>query len=234
MQSVYNIALQAYKAYNDVSIYDYKTDTECFLYHDESKKDLVIAFRGTEAGFYDKFSDTLTKAQKDELNRSRIQDLKTDIDFWPTHSPQLKCMVHDGFHDSAISVFNYIISYLQNHKTTITNIYVTGHSLGAAVATVTTALLVKKGIKVHGLVTLGSPRVGFSGLKKILKPVPKYRFVRKGDSIAKVPFFVPFMFPYCHICKQFDLPGHKNMIGDHEVSGYLNQIKNFGFENTYL
>ena len=64
-------------------------------------------------------------------------------------------------------------------------IYITGHSLGAAMATLATSRI-EEFRKVEQLTTFGSPRVG---TRKFVKNIstPHMRFVNNNDIVTKVP-----------------------------------------------
>jgi triacylglycerol lipase len=64
------------------------------------------------------------------------------------------------------------------------NVYVTGHSLGAAMATIAASRIQDR---VTALVTFGSPRVGNTEFVKSLT-VEHYRVQNNCDDVTKVPF----------------------------------------------
>lgn len=78
---------------------------------------------------------------------------------------------------------------MQNKK-----LYVTGHSLGGAMATICASRLSAQGMNVEGLYTYGSPRVGDGEFVANLK-VNHFRFVNNNDAVPKVP---PQVFGYRH------------------------------------
>jgi pimeloyl-ACP methyl ester carboxylesterase len=66
------------------------------------------------------------------------------------------------------------------------NVYVTGHSLGAAMATIAASRIQDR---VTALITFGSPRVGDTAFVKSLV-VDHYRVQNNCDDVTKVPFRV--------------------------------------------
>ena len=66
----------------------------------------------------------------------------------------------------------------------VENVYVTGHSLGAAMATIAASRIQDK---VLALVTFGSPRVGTNAFVNNLK-ITHYRVQNNCDDVTKVPF----------------------------------------------
>ena len=69
-------------------------------------------------------------------------------------------------------------------------VWVTGHSLGAALATLATIRLTNDGIPVNGLYTYGCPRVGevkFRSLFEENVTARAYRLVNNNDIVARIP-----------------------------------------------
>jgi predicted lipase len=90
--------------------------------------------------------------------------------------------VHRGFKGALDEVWDDLedhISYLQKNNR---KIWMTGHSLGAALAT----LAADQYGNVQGLYTYGSPRVGDRNFKEDFN-VNAYRFVNNSDIVTKVP-----------------------------------------------
>jgi len=134
--------------------------TQGFLARHPSLKLTVLAFRGTES---DKFEDLLS-------------DGKTLQKEWP-NSPG--CLVHAGFKDGWDPVSDRVTSLLASREGVL---LMTGHSLGAALATL--AAIVVRPTK---LITFGSPRVGNEELCALLAGVEVRRFVHCCDLIARIP-----------------------------------------------
>jgi hypothetical protein len=65
-------------------------------------------------------------------------------------------------------------------------VWVTGHSLGAALATLAAVRLLNEGYDVRATYTYGSPRVGNLDFYNGYKPV-NYRFVNNNDLVPHVP-----------------------------------------------
>ena len=89
--------------------------------------------------------------------------------------------VHKGFKKALDEVWNELSDYLikeqQDRK-----IWITGHSLGATLAT----LAADRYAKVQGLYTFGSPRVGDIDFKNDFL-ANSYRFVNNNDIVTTVP-----------------------------------------------
>ena len=93
--------------------------------------------------------------------------------------------VHVGFKGEINKLWPAIEKAIAN----VGNLYVTGHSLGAAMATIAAS---RMQLKVTALITFGSPRVGNEKFVKSLN-VEHYRVQNNCDDVTKVPFrFVGF------------------------------------------
>jgi predicted lipase len=92
-----------------------------------------------------------------------IADWVNNLDAVLTDYPRCsKCKVHKGFYKAQQSVISYITSSVQalRQKYPSYTVIVTGHSLGAAVATLTAIDLQESGMGAVRLFNFGSPRVG--------------------------------------------------------------------------
>lgn len=133
------------------------TSTQCFA---TMKGDTVyIAFRGTQAG--------------------DPTDILIDGMFLPVHW-QGPGMVHDGFlraYNSIATKLSHWLTAFQGHE-----IYMTGHSLGAALATMAAAHFDHS-----RLVTFGSPRVGNAKFCAIFANRLVERYVNCADIVTCLP-----------------------------------------------
>jgi len=139
-----------------------KLDTQAFLA--KSKTFAVFSFRGTQT---DSVGDIDTDIQADML-------------------ATINGKVHRGF-DTA---YNLIADDINASVSKIGKLplYVTGHSLGAALATIAVQSLEKSfGDQIAALYTFGSPRVGNDEFDNSLKP-PIYRMVNATDGVTLIPF----------------------------------------------
>lgn len=130
----------------------------------------VLAFRGTESN---KPEDLLT----DALATSEVWDPKN-----PGHGK-----VHRGFKQVYALIAEDVRGKLAQFGG---RLLVTGHSLGAGLATVAAADLAgrpRAAGATFALITFGSPRVGDKAFKQALAGVDLQRFVDCCDMVARIP-----------------------------------------------
>jgi len=143
--------------------------TQCFVASND--KFAIVAFRGSEA-----------RLRKGDSNPGYIYaDWLANFNFLPEewdHGGK----VHRGFKAALSEVWNELEDHLTKLQKNNLKIWVTGHSLGAALAT----LAAHRYGNVQGLYTFGSPRVGDQDFKNDFN-VNAYRFANNSDIVTKVP-----------------------------------------------
>ena len=160
--------------------------TQAFVIAGEEK--IVVAFRGTEPG--------------------AIEDIATDLRVRKIGGP-LGGRVHRGFLMALLQVwdddskgFTGIESVIRamKKKYPSASLWVTGHSLGAALATLAAAFLTEEGFPVQGLYIFGCPRVGDADFVMRLdaRCSRNFRVVNNNDVVTRVP---PRSFGYDHAGK---------------------------------
>ena len=141
------------------------TDTQAFLVVKDDWSYAVLAFRGTE----------VTKS------KDIITDLKAGM------VSTLEGRVHKGFVGAYQSVEAEILASLPKVKDI--PLYITGHSLGAALATLATQHLEQNHDvrdRIAACYTFGSPRVGNAEFDRDIKS-PVYRVVNTTDIVTVIP-----------------------------------------------
>jgi len=148
--------------------------TECYVAH--CADFVIVAFRGTQV-FKPSAHGNLTALL------AALRDVITDAKFCLEEVEGGGC-VHSGFRSALDEVWNPLAARLQQlaKERPKRTVWFTGHSLGAALATLAAA----RYPGVRGLYTFGSPLVGDAELVRRLK-VPAYRFVNNNDVVARVP-----------------------------------------------
>ena len=109
----------------------------------------------------------------------------TDVDARFYHDKSAEILFHRGFHDAALKVYD---SIKNQHKDK--TIYLTGHSLGGAMAQILSIWYKQDGHIVQ-VYTFGAPKIAVGGWWKF--NVPHFRVVFETDP---VPFVPPY--PYKH------------------------------------
>ena len=153
-------------------------------------KKIVLSFRGTEA--------------------TALEDIAADLRIRQVGGP-LAGRVHRGFLMALLAIwddadtpdgrFIGIEHSLKTMKESIDGspaLWITGHSLGAGLATLAAAFLLEEGRPVQGLHTFGCPRVGDSAFVTALDARSgkrNYRLVNNNDVVTRVP---PRSFGYDH------------------------------------
>ena len=106
-------------------------------------------------------------------------------------------------------------------------LYLTGHSLGGARATILAAMLAAMGRPPAGLITFGSPRVGFTRLGRVLNCVSVQRYVNGNDIVPTVPPLLPlpeWLHHWQHVGAKTDIASEGLHPGDpfenHRVADY--------------
>jgi len=151
-----------------VSIFNTR-NTQAFLAKRESDKMLVLSFRGTE---------------KDDL-----RDILTDLNA-RFYKDEKKVKIHNGFLKAFQAVepeIREMISGFGGYS-----LYITGHSLGGALALIATRALNSDNLM--ACYTFGSPRVGNEEFDDFIE-FPIYRVVNAFDPVPCVPptFFIDLL-----------------------------------------
>ena len=132
-----------------------------------NKEWFVLAFRGTEVKSW--------------------SDIKADLKASSVEAKYFYGKVHKGFELEVDKLWpdirDYLLKQLKGRK-----LVITGHSLGASMATIFAARLSNYNFTVNGLYTYGSPRVGNDKFKDSLD-ITHYRFVNNSDDVTKMPFY---------------------------------------------
>jgi pimeloyl-ACP methyl ester carboxylesterase len=113
--------------------------------------------------------------------RINVSDLKTNIDIRLTDWEQ-GGKVHRGFKEALDEIWPDLLPYIRKLQGKGCKIWITGHSLGGALAT----LCAGRYGKVQGVYTFGSPRVDDDAFKDNFD-VKMYRFVYNYAIVSRVP-----------------------------------------------
>ena len=147
-------------AYTDLRFFSYDNAQ---AYGIDMQDYMIVAFRGTQG--------------------AQFKDILADIKAWPSES-ETQGNVHSGFKTDLDKVYPQIIKWLG--KGYNKRIIVTGHSLGAAMATICASRFHAHGADL-ALYTFGSPRVGNREWAEQFNDIEAYRFVNNNDIVCQVP-----------------------------------------------
>ena len=156
------------------------TDTQAFLFRQGD--DVVLVFRGSQ-----QLNDWKTNF------KIRLQAFTILADQKATPP---KGRVHRGFSEAWQSVEKIVVYYLKKWWTPQTKLWITGHSLGGALAAVATISLESQGFKVSGLYTFGQPRVADWTLVRYMNNIMGDRIFRYANNNDIVPLIPPQFIPW--------------------------------------
>lgn len=173
-------------------------DTQAFV---AIRNDMVlVAFRGTEP--------------------ENIKDWLTDGDALLVPTPM--GLLHNGFLRAFNTVGSRILDDIHHSPDTQGKpLWLTGHSLGAALSTIMTGTCAHAGLAIAGHYNFGSPRVGDSSFTSFYDeryaPVT-FRFVNNNDIVPRVP---PRSLLYDHVEFKRYLDSHCRLVRDMRVVNLL-------------
>jgi hypothetical protein len=166
-------------------------DTQGYVGYLPSDQSIYITFRGSES-------------IKNWI--SNLDALKASYSSWP----ECNCEVHKGFYAAEQAIFPTVLSAVKSLKTKFPNykIKLTGHSLGAALAQLTSMDLVKNGFAVDGVLNFGQPRTGDKAYAHFATgKVDTWRVVHDRDTVPHLPLNAGMDF--YHVCQeQFEDKNH--------------------------
>ncbi len=136
--------------------------------------------------------------------------------------PQLgRC--HAGFLDGAESVTGSIAAALGSDP-----YYLSGHSLGGALALGVGGLMMCAGRKPAAIVTFGAPRFGMAKFAAVLAPVPVRQYRRGNDPVPILPFDVPPLLEFLDARDPLIAVGvaEPDPFSCHAIAGYVAAVAN--------
>ena len=189
----------------DVKYYRHK-GADAFVL--ENDTDMIVVYRGTEV--------------------KQIADVRADLSISKTTTPHGK--LHIGFSHYVDKLWTSILSRGVDAKKNNKMVWVTGHSLGAAMATILAYRFATHDQvpTPSGLFTYGSPRVGNRKFVNFFNTLPfeHHRWVNDGDIVTKIPF-AP-LFYHCGTMHHIDSKGQLAM----KYERTFNPMKFLGLTST--
>ncbi len=147
---------------------------------------VMLVFRGTEPDSY--------------------KDVLADAYLTPTDFPG-KGKVHSGFFQALSGdCWNHIQDVLDRPENKSKALWISGHSLGAALAMVAAAHL-----NPVGIYNFGSPRVGDTAFCASFTGMNFHRFANCSDVVTQVPLKVMLDYQHAGILQYFDANGNLHM-----------------------
>ncbi|MEM9087602.1 MAG: lipase family protein [Cyanobacteria bacterium P01_F01_bin.53] len=183
-------------------------DTQAYLFRTDDF--MVLAFRGSQEP-QDWMTNFTTRLRNFTVRKNGVTGVSS-----------YKGRVHTGFFLAWAIIEKSVLSQIQRWQRELIEegkrlppLYITGHSLGGALATMATAALVDHGINVAGVYTFGQPRVGdrtFVSQLNLNTGGRVFRFVNNNDIVPHVPPPFSVWNPtrlYSHVgtAKYFDAKG---------------------------
>lgn len=182
--------------YNNCVLFQ-NDNCSCIIFENETE--LVCSFRGTD----DK------------------KDLLSDFQIFTRKEGNLG-FVHRGFKKEADKIYKLIEPFIIKSDK---KIWITGHSLGGAIALICASRLYKL-VCFQKLVTFGSPKVGNTFFCSSLNDLNHDRWVNGKDEIVKLP-----LFNFTHHGNCYKIKKRWFKYFDHRISSYIKNIENYEFDN---
>jgi hypothetical protein len=152
-----------------------RAGSQCYLV--EGRDFVIAAFRGTQVPKPGATPDLVRGFEE------TVRDFLADVNIRFAEAGPGR-LVHAGFKGALDSIWSDLEPRLLAHAHARRPIWMTGHSLGAALATLAADRL----RTVQGLYVFGSPAVGDRAFADTF-PVPAFRIVHHRDIVARVPPF---------------------------------------------
>ena len=153
-------------------IYNPVNDVNGYVGYLPSDNSIYVAFRGTESPL-----NWQINFDSDLVNYDMF--------------PECDCQVHKGFYEAVGTVSDDIITEIQRLQKEFPTyaVKVTGHSLGAALAQVTTMYLIKADIQVSNMINFGQPRIGDKKYAEFTKATfpDQWRVTHHQDIVPQSP-----------------------------------------------
>ena len=114
---------------------------------------------------------------------SNLENALTNIDFKLTTDSKSGLKLHSGFAHAAQAIYPNITTHLNKKRA----IYVTGHSLGGAIAQIIAIYLQQDGYRLAEVITFGQPKVANFSAAQSYSTLPLIRVVTPRDVIPLIP-----------------------------------------------
>lgn len=150
-----------------------------------SDEHIVVAFRGTEAPTsIEGLKDWLLT---DAVNLLILPEGRLGTDF---AAAGVSAKFHQGFINAIADIWDPVYQAIDSEMTASERpLWITGHSLGGALAVLAAWLCTRKFISVHQVYTFGAPMVNAAASAAVSRALPNkiFRYVNGPDPIPKLP-----------------------------------------------
>jgi len=154
---------------------------------------VVVSFRGTDP--------SLVKNILTDANALQDKDILGEV--------------HSGFRNALQQVGSELFKAVYKYVNQRTPLWITGHSLGSALATLFVASVACKGYKVSGVYTFGQPRVGGKTFKKNYQDLlgnSHFRFINNNDVVTRLPLKRLKKLVYRHVGDKVYIKSNENLV----------------------
>jgi hypothetical protein len=174
------------------------------VYLAQNDKHIVVAFRGTELpNSIEGLKDCLLT---DAMNLLMVPEGRLGTDF---AAAGVGARFHKGFIVALGTVWDPLLEGVEAElKRSERPLWVTGHSLGGALALLAAWLFHRKFISVHQVYTYGAPMIGNAAASQAFDKEFEgkiFRYVNPGDPVPKLPTFSLLANDYGHCLKEMVL-----------------------------
>ena len=174
-------------------------NTQAFLAQNDGH--VVVAFRGTESPTsFEGLKDWLLS---DAVNLLILPTGRLGTDF---AAAGVGARFHQGFIDALGSIWEPLSSAVEKElKRADRPLWITGHSLGGALAVLSAWLFQRKFVNVHQVYTFGGPMIGNAEASKAFDKELSgkiYRYVNGPDPVPKLPTISLIANDYGHVLKE--------------------------------
>jgi triacylglycerol lipase len=208
------------------------TDTQCAILSDTTGDSIYIVFRGSEKrqdwNTNLNFKRVELEFEQEVIQKEIVQPQEKVYPYEGKSSSGAK--MHQGFVSAYFSVREKVHDYLKSQSTS--NLIVTGHSLGGALATLCAVDVQYNFGERYGITiyTFGAPRVGNDGFRQSFnRRVPNsYRYVNGMDIVPALPR--PWQ-GYRHVDQEyrlgsrFSLQFFSQRFEDHDIANYIAALR---------
>lgn len=187
---------------------------------------IVVAFRGTEAPTsIEGLKDWLLT---DAMNLLMVPEGRLGTDL---AGAGVGARFHQGFVNAIAEIWEPVLSSVEAEmKKAERPLWVTGHSLGGALALLAAWLFQRKMINVHQVYTYGAPMIGnVAAIEAFDREFPKkiFRYVNNPDPVPKLPLMSLMANQYGHCQQEIGLgeaasASHFSDLASKAVDGILN------------